>query len=391
MKKALLLLTGGRSLPDMLVIKYMRPDIIMNITTTRGLTTATDFQKFVLTQWNCQMTILDPVDPYNENSIVSRCEEALALAPDADWIIHSTSSPKVIGIYAYDVARKHNIPYWILDTAGKQVVSLIKDRAVDTETLFTANVKEYMGAYGRVCEIPRGAAYQEKTKAWYPVAQALLSDHEATQTLLQGLNKAKGDKPSHPLTPFVGLKAETLVRSLVKYAFLTITDKTSEGLECTIASEEMWQFLKGDWLEFYVWHEAEKASFTDDCQWGQKIVVDQKLAITLPSNELDIALTYQARLLIAECKTSKKPFDSEDLDKLYSIANLLGGDFVKQVFITSCPRPNGENEQFDNFKRQADVRRISIVTGDQLLNVGEMLQREMGAIVSPSTLPTKGN
>lgn len=389
MTKALLLLTGGRSLPDMLVIKCIQPDIIINITTDRGLKTAENFQKFVLSQWNCQMTILNTIDPYDEHSIVSRCEEALALEPEAEWIIHCTTSPKVVSIYAHDIARKRNISYWILDTAGKQVISLVKEHIIDTKDLFTVSVKEYMGAYERVCEIPRGVPYQEKTKAWYPVAQILLSDHEATQVLLQGLNKAKSDKPAHPLTPTVGFQAEALLRKLSKHNFLTITGSTSEGWECTIASDEMWMFLKGDWLEFYVWQEAQNATFADDCQWGHKIIVDQKLATTLPSNELDLALTYQARLLIAECKTSKKPFgNSEDLDKLYSIANLLGGDFVKQVFITSCPRPDEKDEQFDNFRRQAEVRRISVITGDQLPQVGEILRQEMGA-TKPASIMSK--
>ncbi len=400
MTRALLLLTGGRSVPDMLVVKYLsihwQLDTIVNITTERGLKIAENFRNFVQAQFHHDIKILDTIDPYKEKDIVERCEEALKLEPKAEWIMHCTTSPKVVGIYAHDVARRNGIPYWILDTARKQLVSLVKEYEVDNEELFNASVKEYMGAYERVCEIPRGEAYQERAKSWYPVAMLLLSDHDATQKFLQGLRNASNDRPSHPLTPTVAIQAKQLAEKLEDYGFLTITSSNINEFQCTIKDDEMCKFLSGDWLEFYVWHEAKSASFADDCQWGHKIIVDQKLAATLPSNELDLALTYKGRLLIAECKTSKKPFgNSEDLDKLYSIANLLGGDFVKQVFITSSPKPDGSSkgleDQFNNFKRQAEVRRIVVITGDQLQNIGVLLQHEIGADKLTLTTTTGGH
>lgn len=136
----------------------------------------------------------------------------------------------------------------------------------------------------------------------------------------------------------------------------------------------MLEFLNGDWLEVYVWTEATNAGFADDCQWGYKIVAD------IPSNELDLALTYKARLLIAECKTSGKPFNNDFLYKMHSVADLVGGNYVRQVFITHYPRPENkdEKEKFDNFCQQASIRRVSVVTGDQLLDIRTVLQQQIG-------------
>ncbi len=387
-KKALLLLTGGRSVPDMLVIKHLRPDIAFNITTAQGLKDAKNLKDFSSSHFQCDIEVLLTIDPFNEQQIKERCMEALLREPDAEWIMHFTGSPKVVGIYAHDIARERGIPLLFLDTAGEQVVSLIKAYELDTGELFKATVEEYVGAYGRTYEIPKSLSYREKAESWYPIAKVLALAPEASQLLLTALRKAQDDKT--PLTPNVNVQAEQLLEQLSDLGMLTMIGKTADMLQCTIKDHEGFEFLMGDWLEVYVWHEATNAGFADDCQWGYKIVVDQKIAAILPSNELDLALTYKARLLIAECKTSRDPFDPKFLDKLYSIANLVGGGYVRQVFVTNCPYPQKKNERFDNFSRQAEVRRISIVTGDQLFRVGTLLRQEIGAD-SPKVLPTYGS
>lgn len=382
MTKALLLLTGGRGVPDMLVIKYLRPDIVFNITTEKGLKDAQTFEKFAFKHFNCKVEVLPPVNPYKEQEIKDRCREALQREPEAEWIMHFTGSPKIVGIYAHDLAREHDIPLWFLDTEGKQVVSLVEDCEIDYGTLFKASVEEYMGAYGRTYEIAKSRDYREEAESWYPVAYALAHDSESTQILL------KATRSTDSLNIQVDIRAEQLARQLSSLGILTITKEAANGLYCKISGNKRREFLLGDWLEVYVWQEAIKAGFADDCQWGYKIPVDQKVAVTLPSNELDVALAYRARLLIAECKTSRDPFDPIYLDKLYAIANLIGGGYVRQVFVTNCPRPpKGNNDRFDNFARQAEVRRISVITGEQLSYVGALLQQQIGA-GGPSLPPT---
>lgn len=371
----------------MLIVKQIHPDITYNITTTQGLKDAYSLKEFSRSHFHSNIEVLSPVDPFDEQQIRERCLEALRREPDAEWIMHFTSSPKVVGIYAHDIARVLGIPLLFLDTGGEQVVSLIKDYSVDTKELFKATVEEYMGSYGRTYEIPKSPDYRKKAESWYLIAQVLAQMPEATQILLKTLREAQNS--TSPLSLKMNIQAEQLALQLSAIGVLSITTRTAETLECTIRDSDTLEFLKGDWLEVYVWHEANKAGFADDCQWGYKIVVDQKIAATLPSNELDLALTYKARLLIAECKTSKDPFDPIFLDKLYSIANLVGGNYVRQVFVTNCPRPQKGTDRFDNFSRQAEVRRITVVTGDQLTSIGTLLRQDIGAD-RPKVLPPYG-
>lgn len=167
MAKTLLLLTGGRGVPDMLVVKYLRPDTILNLTTSQGLKTAQNLKSFVESHFHCQMEILPTIDPYNEQDIKDACKAALLRYPEADWVIHFTSSPKIVGIYAHDVAREYNTPYWFLDTDGKQVVSLVRGSDVNNNELYNATVEEYMGSYGRTYEIPKSQTYRKKANSGF--------------------------------------------------------------------------------------------------------------------------------------------------------------------------------------------------------------------------------
>jgi hypothetical protein len=154
MTRALLLLTGGRGVPDLLMVKNLRPDKIVNITTVQGMKNAIDFQQFSLSYFHRNVEILPAINPFDEHEIKAACKAAIDRDLGAEWIIHFTGSPKIVGIYAHDVARDYNIPFCFLDTEGKQLISLVKDLPIDASQFFKASVQEYMGAYGRTYEIP---------------------------------------------------------------------------------------------------------------------------------------------------------------------------------------------------------------------------------------------
>lgn len=388
MTRALLLLTGGRSLPDMLFVKYMiehwHPDFIYTITTRQGKKDAENLKHFAQKHFHSKIDILPIIDPFQEEQVKASCRKAFSSKPDAEWICHFTSSPKAVGLYAREVAQGYGVPFYFLDTGGQQVVSFVKnDNLIDVNKLYNVTVDEYMGAYGRTCGVNNGRPYHDNAEAWYPVAELLVQDYTATQALSKGLRKAQN---SRSLTPVIAVEARGLLQKLQEHDFLSIEDESAEGIECTILDKEKRQFLGGDWLEVYVWYQTQQKHFADDCQWGRTIKIDRKLTTIIESitprddgafNELDVLLTYQARLLIAECKTSIDPFDSAYLNKLYAITNLIGMGYVRQVFITNCPRPQGKNRRFDNFCKQAEARRITVITGDELPIIGKRLQEEI--------------
>ncbi len=380
MTRALLLLMGGRSLPDMLFVKYMVknwvPDRIFAITTRRGWDDAEQFKAFSHTHFGCDIEVLDIVDPFDEEQVKARCNEALALSPDTEWVAHFTGSPKAVGIYAYEVMKEHGFPFYFLDTDGQRAISLPSKNTITIypEELYRATVQEYMGAYGRTGIEHKDNSYHIQAQEWYSIAELFVEDYDATMALLEGVRKTK---ERHHLTPTVSFKAQQLVQKLQDVGFLTIERQTAEYSECNLLDDQRYKFVAGGWLEVYVWCQLCQENFADDCEWGHIIKRDQTLRRIHVSNELDIAVTYNAKLLIGECKTSAKPFDSIYLDKLNSIAHLIGMGYVRQVFITNHPRPPEKNKSFSNFCRQAKVRNILVITGEQLPHIGKLLKQEI--------------
>jgi hypothetical protein len=361
MKRALLLLTGGRSLPDMLVIKYLRPDIILNLTTKQGLRQAEEFKKLLSEKLSIEMEVLPTINPFSEQEIKDACRAALMHYPGADWIMHFTTSPKIVGMYGYEIAHEFNIPYWFVDTEGEQILYFIRGSEVDTNQFFKATVEEYMLSYGRIFVVPKGESYRLKAEAWYPVARLLAENPQEAEVFLKAIRGVE------VLNITVNVQASSLVEKLVALNALTIVNTSTTDLHCRIRNASMLKFLKGDWLEVFIWREAVNAGFADDVQWGYKIVAD------LPSNELDVVLSHKARLLIAECKASNRPFNPDHLYKLHSVADLVGGNYVRQVFITHIVTDEND-EGFNSFCEQARIRRTKVITGEMLLEAGSIFK-----------------
>ena len=151
----------------------------------------------------------------------------------------------------------------------------------------------------------------------------------------------------------------------------------SDGsVHCDIPDGRLWRFISGGWLEIYAWVVAQEARCFDDCRYGLEIPSDGG------KNEIDLAITYAASLLIAECKTDDNPFTSENikyLDKLNSIASMIGANYVARLFICTQKPMLGNKEAYDNFCQQADDRQIVIVTGNRLCDLGNILCQEAGA------------
>lgn len=93
-------------------------------------------------------------------------------------------------------------------------------------------------------------------------------------------------------------------------------------------------------------------------------------------NQLDLAATRAASLFIAECKAEKKLFETEHLDQISAIADMIGGSFVVKLFITARSRQKADRQQVAVLLDQAKARHIVVVTGEQLPNLKDILAKE---------------
>ena len=119
-------------------------------------------------------------------------------------------------------------------------------------------------------------------------------------------------------------------------------------------------FLYGDWLEYYVYLKAKKANFDS---------VKMSVELKDYKGEIDLFVIHNANALIGECKTGR--YSTNDLARLESKAVKLGGNYCTRLFITTATDVSPE------FCSQAKNRRIVVISGNELPQIGRKLKQEM--------------
>lgn len=369
MKRALLILIGGRQTPNILTALYLRPDIIAPVASREAMAAGGEWSQVKAELASiCPDGLQEPqtVDAFDIEEIRQSCEKAAAAFPDAEWFFNLTCASKIMGFGALEIARKINASAWYL-TDKRRVVTLCG--SAPAGDLFKISVKSYFAGFGRDCVFQ--LAPSEKL---FDFAAYLANSSDKAMRFRDSLRASgfsgnkKGQTKTAILTSQAGFVADFCQRA--KNAEL-VADfrRVGSAFEITAVGCELWNFFNGDWLEYFVYSAAKDARCFDDQKFGVKIPGETG------ENELDLAATVTGSLLLAECKT-EKDFNSDHLDKLSSISNLVGGNYVSRVFISSCVVKEYQEKSFESFCGQAQARRIVVVTGAELKNLKRIFQDE---------------
>ncbi|HLI05883.1 MAG TPA: DUF1887 family CARF protein [Ktedonobacteraceae bacterium] len=390
-KKALMVVAGGRGVPDALALLYLKPGLVLPITSIEGWETETAFLDLAKRIPGCKVLPMEQIDAYDlDGAIVAikdfreQCNKSHPTI-EWDWIFTITSAPKILAFAAYEVAKGLGIPCWYIASQQEKVVSLVKEyEKVDTNRFFHLSFNDYIKIQGRTYrERKPFPGYRQSVQSWGDVAEAMARSEETSQLLpifyrhRKRPGKSIDDAFRDPM--FLPPEIETLplVKWLLKRGMLNVGRTLPEGTPYRFSSKIAAQFMStGDWLEVYVWDQINKTKgegngkpFADDCRWGCTIPKDEV------EYELDVAVMYKAQLVIAECKTDEQPFrgDNNYLRILEAVADQLGGDYVSKVFITNC-RKGGAS--YEAFYTQAQQLNIEVVTWERLPKIGEIMKQQ---------------
>jgi hypothetical protein len=401
MQKALLILFGGRSMPNMLTIIRTKPALIVAIVSKDQENKLPQLEDaitelFKEEEYKPKLDTTYVVDAFNVHNVHDKCLSAVKTHPDYEWVFNITAATTIMSIGAYEAARelaiqRTNLSCWYLNTLHTSIVSLIGGRPDKTSEakLFNISVKQYATVYN--CNLASGVLedqHQYCQDHWMPFG-AFLSEHPGYIEILkkyilshlygsQGKPSKKGGFKEYSITS----PTEETCHLLELASHLGLVDSLEKkGANITWKlSYIQSNFLDGPWLEAYVWSEASKLGLFSDCRWNQRLVDPKKPDDREEKNELDVAMIYNAQLLIAECKTGEDAFYSRTLYKLDSVTAPLGGRFVSKMLVTSQPVPdeNDRNKRktYEDFKSRADDRGIAIVTQEHLKNIGVHLEQQ---------------
>lgn len=270
----------------------------------------------------------------------------MAEATDAELIVNVTGGTKLMALAAYDVVRDIHGVCIYTDTARRRI-ELLPGRSSQMASQLpmrsVIDVKQHLMAQG----VEGGVADSDRP-AWQGQAQArqsatfFLGKHAARLDrffgILNGLADnalERGDGYTEVLVqarqvfqkPLRGLWGRAALEMEQAGLIRLIDQQAFEFVDATAA-----RFLRGGWLEEYVWHRV-RAARPFDVRCGQQV--------TWPAgvrNELDLVATHDNRLLVVECKTANlRSGPDYQLDKLDSIARNLEALFATVWFVTARP------------------------------------------------------
>lgn len=370
-KRALLILTVGTVLPDILLLLHYRPQLICVVQPHNWpyRRTYTDIAQVIP---SCEIKILPPVNPYDIDECLQACLDSYLpyTHEKIEWIITLTSATKVMALAGYEFARQNKICPWLVDPVQEHIIALETPITVDTRKFFHPTVPEYLNDYAYAVAAFGSAekAYREKAETWSGIVSEMIHSPEALLWLSLLMDKHEKE----PIVIQAMLRTTSLFSSFVATEALKITQEYDDGMvTCCLPSADSARFFgSGEWLMAYVWHEVCRAKIADDCLWGCEIVHDQGRF------ELDLALTHQARLLLVECKVGRSSPRVESLQQLEAMANRLGRGYVSRLFITSSASASKPSL---SFYEHAQLRNVVVATWEDLPDIGCIIQRALRA------------
>jgi hypothetical protein len=416
MAKALLILFGGRIIPNALTILHEKPDIIVPIVSKDELNKLGNFKKGVdklLEKKGYDYKWLDDtnadtftVNPCNKENIKVVCEKIVKNNPSYEWIFNITSGTSIMSIGAYEAAKELikdiSVQCWYLDTANERVVSLLgeaRNGSLD-EALFAISIDEYATVHNKVLSVNMKEDKLPSEDERLIFAQFLVASHAYIRALRKMLVEKNRDTPSvecqisqqkkNQEQEYYTCKCplasdEKAVLKMAQDCGLIrnlISEKTSLSFEI---SSQQFLFLNGRWLELYVCNEVR--NIKKDGQPLFREVKTNRLVHNKreqgynkkPENELDVSMMYNGQLFIIECKAGYDVKEPETIFKLDSVANAFGGGFVGKYLVTGLSKDEIEKQQQtekSNFQERLEIRKIALITLDDLTKLGNFFKKE---------------
>lgn len=388
--QAQLILVGGRLIPNILSVIYQQPEFIIAVCSLQShkrewLQLRKAIQNLVPT---CQIKE-EVVDGYLLEQIEQACEKYIGQNDKETWVFNVTNATSIMSIGAYNIAKKYahtpniDLNCWFLDTPRSRIIALVGKPA--DKSIFDLEVAQYIAAYDyRLVpgNLEEERAYSETH--WLPFCYFLVEHIENINTLKKFVGKISNQKPQKKdgsQERSIADSSEAMYTFLIHICGFGLIDnlRKESGRVFFNLTYLQANFLEGTWLEAYVWNQAFQLSIFSDCLWNQKLIANERLTDKESENELDVALIYKAQLFIVECKTGKdEGFKSEILYKIDSVANPLGNWSVGKVLVMSLSIPDESDKiaykKYEEFKHKARDKGITLVTREELSNVGTILR-----------------
>lgn len=357
-------------MPNFLTAQFLKPDLIVPIASKQEIAEGKWEKLRPNLEPLCkEITVPKVVNAVDLAEIKSKCYEAINENPDVEWVFNVTCATTVMSIAAYEVAKEKNIDCWYLDTNTRQVSPLVG--SPPQSDLYHISIEDYLKIYGRtISKRGQETISTELNKFIRKFADDVNFANKIQQSIQQ--SKSTG-QPGQIVISSLDEEIKAIWQDANSLGLVSNLIENSNGKLFLNINRESSIFINGGWLESYLWTVIKNDKSFDDS--GYSIVIPPIKGLS--QYEIDFALTYAGMLLIIECKTGKSVFAGKHLDKLNSVANHLGSNFVGKIFITN-QIPDETSDGVKGFLDQAKENHIVVITGKDLPNLLQILRKEAG-------------
>jgi len=318
----------------------------------------------------CDPTDINSVDPSNFDEVYIATQSLLSCGGDLLYV-NLTTVPQTmsIAVYSYVLRNHKDVLVFSVNTNIAKIIPLVfGKRQIDFNRSLT--VENYVFMFGF-------STFRKKTNS---ITRTLINASKYLMRNLNLYNKVitlirQGDNIKTPKT--LSIKRSKIDEKQILYSdlicffeklknFNLISNFTEENssLKYRIEKKKDYSFLNGEWLEVFVYSEAQKCGF-DSVEFG--VELDNY------RGEIDVFCLHRANAMICECKTGK--YSSSDIDEFSAKAEKLGGSYCIKLFIVG--ELDVDDKEKEKILNKAKNNSVVLVFGKELYGIQDILQSEM--------------
>jgi hypothetical protein len=326
--------------------------------------------KTVFEVQNLQVTISDQyVDPF-DIQMVQQAVEALVVSvmQKGEVVVNISGGTKTMAIGALQAARRVGVPCLYTNMEDGQILWLNgPSGSAHSESIIVRNldVSSYIRAYGE--EVITGLKVSDldhETVKWanYVGEQHSVLYKDIIRPINDAIKKGRHKTPIH----WNAIRATRNQRKAIEFL-------AAEGLwrwdsinqMVILEDSNALPFLFGGWVEIYAATKLYESGFFDDVRLNVKLKgID---------GEIDVVAVGKGKLVLVECKSNVQR--SEQLSKLDSFRNRLGGSYAKAYYVRAG------YEDFRRIEEQCKKFRLDqAFFGPEIQQLGKQIGERLGLV-----------
>jgi len=373
---AMVLLGGGRISPNIAGVLSLRPRVVYYLISEDQPHTYDNMRQVLdRIDWVKSDTPMISVPAHNIPAIKKACRSILEQDQRSPFVFNITCATKTMAVAAYEVAKDlgHRVIY--VDSFRNRIVDWTSPER--EEELIGIDLVTYLSNFGRTPQ-PKfkferlSISRDNAVEAARYLAQA---GTEAIKLLL--LLRQTGWRKKQPrrhLRQSLSAEQGAILSRLSAFGLIENLEMTHRGFVAyTISNPMHWNFIKGDWLEVFVFSEAQECFKRDDTPLFDDLALSLEMPTDQTVREIDFAGLYGWQLIWCSCKATNDPYNTDHLDEISAMTNMIGGRYCTPIYVTTGSK---YDNKYPIFKQRAHEARIVVVTREELSGIREILQIE---------------